>query len=191
MNYLGHAYFSPPDNGVLFGNFTGDFFRGFPENLNLPENIIKGIILHRKLDFLTDSNIYTKKLKLILDGKFRHFKLIIIDMLIDHFLAKNWKLFHYIPLKIFCEETYNKVILFEKYFPYSFKNTFERISTNNWLLNYKEKDVMGNVFHNISKKMKVKNNINKAFEEFTEKYKLLEVESLNLISDMKNSVDHI
>ena len=57
MNYIGHSLISLEKNKEnLFGNFSGDFYKGRIEELVLPDNIKEGVILHRQIDTVTDTN---------------------------------------------------------------------------------------------------------------------------------------
>ena len=67
MNYLGHLVLSGNNEEVLFGNFIGDAIKG-NAYLDWPDNIQKGILLHRVIDDFTDNNHYYLK------GKRRFYK---------------------------------------------------------------------------------------------------------------------
>ena len=93
MNFLGHSRISMEiDIKTMYGNFTGDFYKGRLENLKLPSDVKNGLFLHRKIDSISDTgNILTEKI----DKKFSIFRGVISDIIIDHFLALEWeKLFN-------------------------------------------------------------------------------------------------
>ena len=55
MNYLAHSVISleidkKMNENTLYGNFTGDFYKGKVEKIELQENLKSGIILHRLID---------------------------------------------------------------------------------------------------------------------------------------------
>lgn len=60
MNYLAHALLSNNNKGLLIGNFIADHIRG-NDFKNFPEEVIKGILLHRRIDTFTDSHPEFKK----------------------------------------------------------------------------------------------------------------------------------
>ena len=55
-----------------------------------PEEIQKGILLHRSIDSFTDMNPIYRQSKHRLHKKYGHYSGVIMDIFYDHFLAKNW-----------------------------------------------------------------------------------------------------
>ena len=96
MNYLAHFYLSFDDSEILTGNFLGDFVTKKEYNA-LPLKIRKGIDLHREIDFLMDNHEVSKASKGVFSNH-RHYSSVIIDVVYDHFLAKNWKQYSTLPL---------------------------------------------------------------------------------------------
>ena len=64
MNFLGHSRISMEiDIKTMYGNFTGDFYKGRLENLKLPTDVKNGLFLHRKIDSISDTgNILTERI---------------------------------------------------------------------------------------------------------------------------------
>lgn len=59
MNFLGHSLISLEideniNKETLYGNFTGDFYKGLVEKIELSENLKEGIVLHRIIDKTSD-----------------------------------------------------------------------------------------------------------------------------------------
>ena len=90
MNYLAHIYLSGNNDNLIIGNFIADFIRG-NNYKHLPLEIQEGIILHRKIDSFTDKHPIVRISKRRLHERYGHYDGIIIDILYDFFLAKNWK----------------------------------------------------------------------------------------------------
>lgn len=55
-----------------------------------PEEIRKGILLHRSIDSFTDMHPIYRQSKHRLHEKYGHYSGVIMDIFYDHFLAKNW-----------------------------------------------------------------------------------------------------
>ena len=53
MNFLAHIYLSGNNNLIKIGNFMADGIRG-RDYLNFPEQVKKGILLHRQIDTFTE-----------------------------------------------------------------------------------------------------------------------------------------
>jgi len=93
MNFLGHSLISleideKENKETLYGNFTGDYYKGLVERIELSENLKEGIVLHRIIDKTSDRK--ENLLNELLVEKFGIFKGIVSDMFIDHFLSKNF-----------------------------------------------------------------------------------------------------
>ncbi|MDP4238336.1 MAG: ACP phosphodiesterase [Bacteroidota bacterium] len=89
MNYLAHIYLSGTDSEVQIGNFIGDFVKGSQLNA-YPENIRRGIVLHRKIDSFTDSHPVVRETIALLRPTFGRYSGILVDMYFDYFLANNF-----------------------------------------------------------------------------------------------------
>ena len=89
MNYLAHIFLSGNNDLLKIGNFMADGIRG-NDYLNFPEDVKNGIILHRHIDTFTDAHPIYRKSKHRLHEKYGHYAGVIMDILYDHFLAKNW-----------------------------------------------------------------------------------------------------
>lgn len=89
MNYLSHLYLSGPSDGVKLGNFIGDYVKGNRFSLYPPE-IRKGILLHRQIDSFMDEHPLSHASAELFRARYTRFSRVIIDVVYDHYLAKNW-----------------------------------------------------------------------------------------------------
>jgi acyl carrier protein phosphodiesterase len=89
MNYLAHLYLSGPSDGVRLGNFIGDYVKGNRFSLYPPE-IRKGILLHRQIDSFMDEHPLSHASAELFRARYTRFSRVIIDVIYDHYLAKNW-----------------------------------------------------------------------------------------------------
>ncbi len=105
MNLLAHLYLSGNSDEIRIGNFMGDFIKG-KEYQNYPDAVASGIILHRKIDHYTDRHPITLFLKKAFLSTYQHYSGILVDMLYDHFLAKNWEKYSNMSLDLFLKEFY-------------------------------------------------------------------------------------
>jgi acyl carrier protein phosphodiesterase len=135
MNFLAHIYLSGDNDLLKIGNFMADGIRG-NDYLNFPEEIKKGIILHRHIDTFTDAHPVYRKSKHRLHEKYGHYSGVIMDILYDHFLAKNWSRYSDEKLVHFAEKFYqslqnNYEVLTEKT-----KKMLPYMIARNWLVSY-------------------------------------------------------
>ena len=92
MNYLAHIYLSGTNDLLKIGNFMADSIKGHDYE-KFDSEIKKGILLHRHIDSFTDSHPIYRQSKHRLHEKYGHYSGVIMDILYDHFLAKNWSKF--------------------------------------------------------------------------------------------------
>ena len=162
MNYLAHSVISleidkKTNKNTLYGNFTGDFYKGKIEKIDLQKNLKSGIVLHRLIDKISDRE--KNFLNELLQKEFGIFKGIVSDMYVDHFLCKNFE-------KIFndnsdfgnVEKVERKIIQsvekYDKFFPNDFKSFFEWLKREKVLVRYKNLDFLDRVFWGISKRVR-------------------------------------
>ncbi len=93
MNYLAHLSLSYGDSAIMTGNFIADDIPRKEEVL-VPEDIRKGIVLHRKIDEFTDSHDSFKLAVERLRPHHRKYAPVVIDILNDHVLSKTWDKYH-------------------------------------------------------------------------------------------------
>ena len=89
MNFLAHIYLSGNNDLVTIGNFIADGIRG-KKYLEFPIDIQTGILLHRQIDTFTDAHKTVRESTKRLHKNYSHYSGVIVDILYDHFLAKNW-----------------------------------------------------------------------------------------------------
>ena len=135
MNFLAHIYLSGEDEFVKIGNFMADSIRG-TQYLEYPNDIQKGVLLHRHIDSFTDTHPIYRKSKHRLHEKYGHYSGVIMDIAYDHFLAKNWKRYSDIPLELYADDFYK---LAQKHYDIltdRVKGMLPYMIGRNWLVSY-------------------------------------------------------
>jgi len=97
MNYLGHIYLSGENELLMVGNFIADHVKG-KQYLGYPEEVQKGIILHRAIDHFTDNNIHWQSIREKIRPVYNRYAGVVADIFIDHFLAARWNDYSEYPL---------------------------------------------------------------------------------------------
>lgn len=105
MNYLAHLFLSGNDEKIMVGNFIGDHVKGRDWN-KFPENIKKGILMHRQIDSFTDAHPKFREAKSMFRYEFGLYSGIIIDLIYDHYLAKNWNNYSSTTLRSFAKQSH-------------------------------------------------------------------------------------
>lgn len=104
MNFLAHLVLAGDDEALRLGAMLGDFVRGKAPLAAFDPELRTGILLHRHIDAHTDSLPEIAALREWFPPRFRRFAGIIIDLAIDHELARRWEDHHEQSLAEFDED---------------------------------------------------------------------------------------
>jgi len=130
LNYLAHIFLSGTDAELQIGNFIGDFVKG-SRMTHYPQNIRKGIILHRKIDEFTDAHPAVRETVALIKPEFGRYSAIIADMYFDYFLAINFKMYAHRSLHLFAFRFYLASLIHYRHLPARVKGfIFHFIGTN-------------------------------------------------------------
>ncbi len=135
MNYLAHIYLSGDNELITIGNFIADGIKGKAYK-TYPQAIQTGILLHRHIDTFTDSHPTVRQSTKRLHQKYGHYSGIIVDILYDHFLAKNWKRYCATPLEIYVDTFYDSLQIHYELLPSRIQKMMPYMISDNWLLSY-------------------------------------------------------
>ncbi len=184
MNFLAHIYLSNEQQEITIGNFIADGIKG-TKYTQFTKGIQQGILLHRAIDSYTDTHPIVRKSKKRLHKKYGHYSGVIVDILYDHFLAKNWKQYHSIPLHKYIENFYNFINSnfdsltprIQKMMPYMIKE--------NWLLSYASTEGIGKILDRMNQRTNYQSKMNLAVLELTTYYNEFEEEFTLFFKDLK------
>ena len=179
MNFLAHLSLSGTDPEVLVGNFIGDFVKGRAMLKTFEPGIVKGIELHRGIDFYTDNHYVVHQSKNRLRPKYHHYAGVIVDMFYDHFLAANWKTYYPQDLQDFASKAYHVLQQHDSILPEQVKRLLPYIIEGNWLVGYSTTEGihralsgMANRTHYESKMNEAVGDLNLYYKEFKSEFEL-------------------
>lgn len=135
MNFLAHLYLSKNNKNILIGNFIADAVKG-KRHADYSKEIQAGILLHREIDNYTDMHQIVRKSKRRLHERYNHYDGVIIDILYDHFLAKNWNDYSEIPLDVYANSVYSFLQENKEKFPDKIQHILPYMIEYNWLVAY-------------------------------------------------------
>lgn len=135
MNYLAHQFLSFHNHDLMIGNFIADSIQGNRFE-GLTDDTIKGIMLHRKIDSFTDSHPVYLTSKHRFSKDFGKYSGVLMDMIYDHYLAKNFNNYSKITLQEFCNQTYSILNQHLTIFPEPAKRFHSYMIEHNVLFNY-------------------------------------------------------
>jgi len=137
MNYLAHAYFSHNEPATMVGNLISDFIKG-KKQFDYPEDIQKGIRLHRAIDTFTDAHPAVAEAKQVFRPHYRLYAGAFVDVSFDYFIANDRNLFTTEDdLLQFAQSAYVNLRQHTAWIPELARGYFERMQQQNWLYNYR------------------------------------------------------
>jgi len=169
MNFLAHIYLSGTNDNLKFGNFIADAVKG-KKYKEYPLEIQHGILLHRQIDSFTDAHPTVKVSKKRLHSRYKHYDGIIIDILYDHFLAKNWSDYSQIPLKKYVNNFYKLLTSNHELLPEKIKHFLPYMIKDNWIYNYRNIEGIGKTLQGMNRRTKNISQMHLAVEDLTLHY---------------------
>lgn len=184
MNFLAHIYLSGENDLIKIGNFMADGIRG-KQFEHFPEDVQKGILLHRFIDTYTDSHDIFRTSTKRLHDRYHHYAGVIVDIVYDHFLAKNWTKYSDEKLELFVKRFYHSLhdnydILTEKtqgLMPYMIER--------NWLVSYRTTEGIHHILTQMDRRSKNISQMQFAVEELIEFYDEFEEEFTLFFEEMR------
>lgn len=160
---------------LKIGNFMADSIRG-NSYLDYQDELRKGILLHRYIDTFTDAHPIYRKSKHRLHEKYGHYSGVIMDIVYDHFLAKNWNKYSDEKLENYADEFYrllqdNYGILTEK-----IQKMMPYMIARNWLVSYASLDGLEMILFQMDYRTKHRANMQEAIVEVQQFYNEFEEE---------------
>jgi len=188
VNFLAHIYLSADDPMITIGNFMADGIKG-KKYLKYSEGIQKGILIHRWIDTYTDSHAIVKQSTKRLHAKYGHYSGVIVDILYDHFLAKNWATYHNEPLADYIANFYQLLINNHELLTPRIQRMMVPMIRDNWLLSYATIEGIGTVLYNMNIRTKRRVAMDKAIEDLKEHYVVFEEEFTSFFEELRGFID--
>ena len=183
MNFLAHIYLSGEDEGITIGNFIADGIKG-KRYLKYPNKIRKGILLHRAIDSFTDQHPTVKLSTARLHENYGHYSGVIVDILYDHFLAKNWRDYHPQPLEDYVAHFYEMLRNNFEILPTRIQRMMPYMITDNWLLSYATIPGISTILAQMNVRTKRRSKMNFAVMELEEYYSEFETEFTSFFAEL-------
>lgn len=175
LNYLAHSYLSFENTELIIGNFIADSIVGNRFD-GLTPGIIKGITLHRKIDSYTDSHpvFLTSKHRFTKDfGKYNG---VLMDIIYDHFLAKNFHLYSANELQTYSSNIYKILDDHHQFLPENAKRFYNYMTERNVLYHYSTLNGIETVLNHLSHRIRHRYQLDLAIPVLKEHYEDIEQE---------------
>ncbi|BCR05859.1 ACP phosphodiesterase [Desulfuromonas versatilis] len=190
MNYLLHLYLADPTPESLLGNLMGDFVKGRLDESISPE-LRQGITLHRRVDSFAHDHDLVRRSKNRISPRYGHYRSIMVDIFYDHFLARNWQRYAPMPLESFAAGVYRLLQEREAQLPTGLRRIAPRMIAHNWLVSYRDVQVIGRVLAGVSGRLRRANPLAEGLGELTRNYDVLQEDFETFVTDLEAFVAEI
>jgi acyl carrier protein phosphodiesterase len=175
MNYLAHIFLSCDNEDLLIGNFIADFIRNREVALYAP-SIQEGVFLHRQIDTYTDNHPVVKKGVGRLRPFHRKYAPVVIDILFDHLLVKNWSRYSEQKMSNFTENIYEIFLRRMDDMPPKLQVRLPNMIAADWLPAYGTLEGLHNTFIRMDKRTTFPSQFTAAVKHLQTNYRLFEQE---------------
>lgn len=190
MNFVGHAYIARNNPTLIAGNFAGDSYKGnLDKFLTLPPHILNGVKLHRYIDDFTDTSPLIKSVgKIFQNQGVTKVAYIAGDILLDHFITKNWSDFSAKSYEEFVAIIYDQTDRNLIYLEEDFCFMYERLKEQKWLFQYDTEEGISRILWQFSRRLGFKNDLLKCMRIYElEKNEIDALFSDFMVSIVENS----
>lgn len=183
MNFLAHIYLSGDNELVTIGNFIADGIKG-KHYLDYPRDVQIGILLHREIDSFTDAHKTVRLSTKRLHKKYSHYSGVIVDILYDHFLAKNWAKYSDENLKDYVEKFYRSLNDNYEILPSRTRHLMPYMISDNWLLSYAQIEGIAKALEGMNRRTKNRSKMHLAVQDLQEFYDEFEDEFTDFFNEL-------
>ncbi len=184
MNYLAHSYLSYQKPDLIIGNFIADSIRG-NQFEGLTDGIIEGIRLHRKIDTFTDSHPIYLTSKHRFSKDFDKYSGVLMDIIYDHYLAKNFEQYSALSLQTHANEVYNILKNNHDYLPENAKRFYGYMTERNILFHYSTLNGIETVLTHLSGRIRNRFELQLAIPNLEANYQEIEEEFFVFFDDLQ------
>jgi acyl carrier protein phosphodiesterase len=152
MNWLAHIFLAAPTVESRLGNLLGDLVKGAARK-ELSLELQQGIACHTAIDCFTDIHPIVAQSKVRITSPQRRFAGVIIDILYDHLLIKNWAAYSEIPIDEFISEIYTSFGAYSA-IPMTTKDQIDRMIRADLLRSYRDLAGVEAALQRVSRRLK-------------------------------------
>ena len=156
MNFLGHFLTADHHQVSKLGNILPDICKPIVWR-NLPDHFITGCKMHLATDKLVDQHPSFRRLKHRISDERRRFAGIILDVALDHYLAKHWHEWHHQPLEQFARECYAELQRDMTVLPPGQQHVLNRMIQFNWLVGYRDISGIAKAYQGLAQRFRYQN----------------------------------
>ncbi|WP_372748159.1 ACP phosphodiesterase [Litorivivens sp.] len=192
MNYLAHFHLachaagSDDPHPLVIGGLLGDFVKG-PLRGEW-RDWEAGIVLHRRIDALTDSHPEVIALLNTLPANYRRYGGIMLDVCFDYCLSQHWGNFHHTTLPHFCAQMYQRLEAEHPALPPKARQQAQRLQRYDVLGNMDNWQTVANMLARIGQRLRRDNPLDSSAAVLAERLPIIEQHFLRLYPELMDTV---
>jgi acyl carrier protein phosphodiesterase len=188
MNYLAHLFLAETADEHRIGSLLADFTNGTLDMLKerFSYGVARGIKHHRAIDRFTDDHTLVKQSADLLKDEYGIYSGIIVDVVYDHFLLRNWEIFSDSSREVFFESVYSSLQYGHFEYPERYKTMLDRLLERRWLGVYSELDNVQIALDKIDERFKRETPLNHAIDGIRHNYQQLNNYFLKFFPELVN-----
>lgn len=189
MNFLGHCYLCQNNLNLITGNLGGDFYKGNLKKFNdLPEHILDGVKLHRFIDNYTDQSDQIRSVASIFKNEgISKVSFIACDILLDHYLSKNWNQFSKTGYIEFIRAIYSDVEKNQSHMTDDFRFLFNKMQQYGWFYEYPTIEGIALILRQFSSRLGFNNSLPDSIQVYLNNQKTIDSYFESFVIDIKNA----
>lgn len=153
MNYLAHLTLSHFSAELQVGNYLADMVKGRAAT-ELPPAIYRGVLMHRAIDRLTDSDAGVRSVNLLLSLRHGRYAPVISDVAFDYHLYANWSsVGPTISYAAFTRQTYARLLAALPDMPPRVRGYAVDMTEGDWLQLYTDREGLRQVFSRMLRRL--------------------------------------
>ena len=189
MNFLVHILLSGEEADLLkLGNFMGDTVRG-KQYLDYPEEVQRGILLHRQIDTFTDAHPLFRGSKRRLVPHYGHYAGVITDIFYDYFLTKHWHTFSSEDLDSYIERFYRLLQEKKEVLNPQMQSIAGYMIRDNWLKAYQSYSGLAQILYQMDRRTDFRSQMQYAVTSLQAEESLFEEEFLPFFTQLQEFVN--
>lgn len=181
-------YLSCNDPDLTAGNYVADFITN-SQLAAFPENIQKGVLLHRAIDSFTDNHPVIQSCNARLRPSQRKYAPVVTDIIMDYMLSLHWAEFHHEPLADFAVGIYTTLEAYFPVFPEKVQVLLPKMIKDDFLLSCSNDVRLQNTLKFLSRRAGFENNIHLSHHDIELEFHAYKDDFFNFFPDVIRMVE--
>jgi acyl carrier protein phosphodiesterase len=165
LNFLAHALLAGDQPALIVGGVIGDWIKG-PLPGPLPDDLARGVALHRAIDSFAESQPAFRRSRSRISAERRRYAGVLVDVIYDHLLARDWAALHHRPLDEYCAGVYGLIRARLNDLPAHSHPALAMMANEDWLTSYARIDGIADVLARMSRRARQPNPLANGEREF-------------------------